>query len=181
LSTDVHVRDATPADMAAVGQIRLAAYRSGGFLATDSPYAEHLRDLGTRADGNVLVAVRPATSLAGSGDSDSDDGGIIGTIMLQPWPLGGPVAVGAGEAEIRALAVVPGAQRAGIGQALLDAVIDRAVATAVQHLVLSTQPDMQAAHRLYERAGFLRLPDRDWSPRPGLTLLAYGLRLPGTR
>jgi hypothetical protein len=29
-----------------------------------------------------------------------------------------------------------------------------------------------------ELAGFRRLPDRDWSPRPGVTLLAYGLPLP---
>ena len=176
MSTDVHIRNATPAEMPAVGEIRLAAYKSGGFLAPDSPYAAHLRDLGTHGDGHVLVAVLP-----GSGDPGSADGRIIGTIMLQSWPHTGPVATAASEAEIRALAVIPGAQRAGIGKALLDAVIDRATGTAVQHLVLSTQTDMRAAHRLYERAGFRRLPDRDWSPAPGVTLLAYGLRLPGTR
>jgi ribosomal protein S18 acetylase RimI-like enzyme len=43
--------------------------------------------------------------------------------------------------------------------------------------VLLTQADMRAAQRLYQRAGFRRLPDRDWSPRPGITLLAYGLPL----
>jgi hypothetical protein len=32
-----------------------------------------------------------------------------------------------------------------------------------------------------ELAGFRRLPDRDWSPRPGVTLLAYGLPLPASR
>ena len=34
-----------------------------------------------------------------------------------------------------------------------------------------------AAQRLYQRAGFRRLPDRDWSPAPGVTLLAYGMDL----
>jgi hypothetical protein len=36
---------------------------------------------------------------------------------------------------------------------------------------------MKTAHRLYEAAGFTRLPDRDWSPEPSVVLLAYGLRL----
>jgi hypothetical protein len=32
---------------------------------------------------------------------------------------------------------------------------------------------MTAAHRLYERLGFHRLPERDWSPVPGVDLLVY--------
>jgi hypothetical protein len=38
---------------------------------------------------------------------------------------------------------------------------------------------MSAAHRLYEQEGFVRLPERDWSPAAGTTLLVYGLRLNG--
>jgi hypothetical protein len=62
---------------------------------------------------------------------------------------------------------------------LLAAVIDRAASGGVQHLVLSTQPDMKAAHHLYEDAGFGRLHDRDWSPEPGVVLLAFGMPLAG--
>jgi hypothetical protein len=29
-------------------------------------------------------------------------------------------------------------------------------------VVLSTEPDMYAAHRLYQRRGYVRQPDRDW-------------------
>jgi hypothetical protein len=32
---------------------------------------------------------------------------------------------------------------------------------------------MAAAHRLYERLGFTRLPERDWAPLPGVNLMAY--------
>jgi hypothetical protein len=32
---------------------------------------------------------------------------------------------------------------------------------------------MTAAHRLYERLGFKRAPERDWTPLPGITLLIY--------
>ena len=35
---------------------------------------------------------------------------------------------------------------------------------------------MTSAHRVYERLGFTRLPDDDWSPEPGVSLLAYGMR-----
>jgi hypothetical protein len=51
------------------------------------------------------------------------------------------------------------------------------VGRGIRHLVLLTLPEMRAAHRLYSQAGFRRLPDRDWSPRPGEVLLAYGLVL----
>ena len=97
--------------------------------------------------------------------------------MLQVWPESGQVVQGPGEAEIRALAVRPDAQGAGVGERLLRAAIERAATLGVTHLVLSTEPSMRAAHRLYERAGFARLPERDWSPVPDANLLVYGLRL----
>jgi hypothetical protein len=42
---------------------------------------------------------------------------------------------------------------------------------------LSSQEDMTAAHRLYERLGFRRTPTFDWSPVPGLFLRTYALPL----
>jgi hypothetical protein len=36
---------------------------------------------------------------------------------------------------------------------------------------------MTAAQRLYQRLGFTRLPDRDWSPVPGIELLVYAVEL----
>jgi ribosomal protein S18 acetylase RimI-like enzyme len=119
-----------------------------------------LRALGADGQGEVLAAV--------------DGGQIVGTVMLQGWP-GGQMARGPGEAEIRALAVAPDARGRGIGAALVTAVIERAAGKGIRHLVLLTLPEMRAAHRLYSQAGFTRLPDRDWSLRPGEVLLAYGL------
>jgi ribosomal protein S18 acetylase RimI-like enzyme len=160
------IRDAHQDELDEVGELRLAAYRTGGFLAPDSTYAPRLRDLGADGSGPVLVAV------------DGETGPLLGTVMLQRWPNAGPVVAGPGEAEIRALAVRPAAQRGGVGRALLAAVIDRAARDGVRHLVLMTQPEMKTAHRLYAEAGFVRLPDRDWSPEPGIMLLAYGKHLP---
>lgn len=166
------IRDVRPAELSEVGEIRVAAYVAGGFLSADSRYMPTLRALGAEGNGDVLVAVRPAPA----GSSKFHDH-IIGTVMLQRWPQAGQIVTGPDEAEIRALAVAPGAQGGGVGRALLRAAIERAAGMHVRHLVLCTQPEMTTAHRLYEQAGFARLLDRDWSPAPGVGLLAYGLRL----
>lgn len=151
-----------------IGELRVTAYRAGGFLSPTSQYAQFLRELGGNNDGQVLVAVAPGPDGAER---------IVGTVTLQLWPWAGQVVSQPGEGEIRALAVAPRAQRAGIGGVLVDAVIARARRNAVTHLLLCTEPEMHTAHRLYERAGFNRLPERDWSPAPGTTLLVYSRRL----
>jgi ribosomal protein S18 acetylase RimI-like enzyme len=69
----------------------------------------------------------------------------------------------------------------GAGEALVRACVDRARAVeGCVRVVLSTQRTMRPAHRLYERLGFVRSPDRDWNPLPELddiTLLTYELTL----
>jgi GNAT superfamily N-acetyltransferase len=162
------IREALPSELPEVGEIRIAAYVADGFLSPGSDYAPALRALGADGAGRVLVA------------ADGDQ--ILGTVTLQSWPEGGDLVSRAGDAEIRALAVRPEARGAGLGKQLLAAVIDLAVAEGAERLLLLTQPDMKVAHHLYEETGFRRLPELDWSPRPGLILLAYGLILrPGPR
>jgi ribosomal protein S18 acetylase RimI-like enzyme len=167
--------------MASVGAIRVAAYEAGGFLSADSGYAPTLRDLGADGNGHVLVAVWPATAdhrgLGSPAVAAAETERVVGTIMLQTWPHTGPVVTGPDEAEIRALAVRPDIQGQGIGKELLKHALHRASGLGVRHLVLCTEPEMRGAHRLYEQAGFVRLPARDWSPAPGVTLLVYGLNL----
>jgi len=160
------IRDAHQDEFGEIGDIRVGAYLADGYLSPDSGYAARLRELGADGSGPVLVAV-------------DEDGGLAGTVMLQVWPETGEVVRSPAEAEIRALAVRPGARGGGIGRALLGAVIDRAAALNVRHLVLLTQREMKTAHHLYEQAGFRRLPDRDWEPEPDVQLLAYGLIMAG--
>jgi ribosomal protein S18 acetylase RimI-like enzyme len=161
----MEIRDAKPDELTEIGAIRVAAYRADGFMSVGSEYEPTLRGLGGDGAGHVLVAV-------------AADGTLVGTIMLQTWPdAAGQLVTGPGEAEIRALAVLPETRRAGVGRALLAALMERAEREEVRHLLLFTQPDMVVAHRMYEQAGFVRLPDRDWSPHPGTGLLAYGLTL----
>lgn len=76
------------------------------------------------------------------------------------------------------LAVAAEARGAGVGEALVRACVDRARALdGVSALVLSTQPAMLGAQRIYARLGFVRTPERDWAPVPALTLLTYRLEL----
>jgi ribosomal protein S18 acetylase RimI-like enzyme len=159
----VEIRDARADELAEIGDIRVEAYRADSFLSPDSRYEPILRTLGAEG-GHVLVAV-------------DANGGLIGTVMLQVWPLTDELAQSPDEAEIRALAVRPAARGTGVGRALVAAVVDRAVREDVRQLLLFTQTDMKTAHRLYENAGFVRLPERDWAPEPGVDLLAYGLAL----
>jgi ribosomal protein S18 acetylase RimI-like enzyme len=163
----VIIRAAQPGELNEVGDVRVAAYRASGFLSETSAYAARLHDLGLDGSGDILVAV-------------AADGTLLGTVMVQYWPNAGGAVQAEGEAEIRALAVLPAARGQGAGNALLQAVIERATTAGVRHLVLATMPAMRTAHRMYERAGFTRLPERDWSPdaEKDVSLLVYGLKLP---
>lgn len=159
------IRPAFTREMDQVGALRVGAYDAQRLLAANPPYARVLRALGGDGHGTVLVA--------------DDDGKLAGTVMLERWHPGSEVARGPQEAEVRALAVAPWAQRRGVGRALMRAVMDAAAAAGAARLLLSTQPEMTAAQRLYASLGFARLPDLDWSPVPGLTLLAFGISLGG--
>ncbi len=159
----VDVRDATPAELAAVGELRVGAYQAQDLLAGAPGYAGTLRALGPGPGAEVLVAV--------------EGGRLLGTVLLQAFGAASQVARSPDEAELRALAVAPAAQGRGVGRALLGAALDRARARGARHLVLCTDPAMLAAQRLYRAAGFVRLADRDWSPLPGVGLLAFRLDL----
>jgi len=163
----VIIRTALPAELPEIGDIRVAAYRADGFLSATSQYAAILHGLGQDGHGDVLVAV-------------AGDGPLLGTVMLEYWRGPGGALHGPGEAEIRALAVRPAARGQGAGNALLTAVIELATANGVEHLVLATLPAMRTAHRMYEKAGFTRLPERDWAPGDAQSreqLMVFGLRL----
>ncbi|XKK39951.1 GNAT family N-acetyltransferase [Nocardiopsis sp. ARC36] len=160
----MNVREALPDEMAAVGELRVAAYRDLGLLEEGDPYTDSLRALGSDGRGEVLVAVEGER--------------VVGTVLLVPWSESSEIARGPEEAEVRAFAVAPDAQGRGVGRALVRAVIASASERGVARVVLSTQPPMLAAQSLYRAHGFVRTPERDWTPVPGVDLLTYALALP---
>ena len=77
------------------------------------------------------------------------------------------------------LAVNPAARGRGVGQALVELCLRRSRELGYAGVRMSSMDRMTSAHRVYERLGFARAPDDDWSPEPGVTLLAYVLRFDG--
>ncbi|MEV7725437.1 GNAT family N-acetyltransferase [Streptomyces sp. NPDC087917] len=174
---DIAIRAARPAEYEELGEITAQAYVGDGLLDSDAAfYAGVLRDVAARAaDGEVLVAVAPSDT---DSHTDADSDALLGGVTFAP--PGSPLAdiAGPGEAEFRMLAVAREARGRGAGEALVRACAARARGLeGVTHLVLSTQRGMTGAQRIYERLGFVRTPERDWAPVPGLTLLTYRMEL----
>lgn len=82
-------------------------------------------------------------------------------------------------AGIRLLGVDPQARGGGIGRALTEETIARARDRGATHLALHTTERMTVAREMYERMGFVRIPDYDFKPIPGseFTVMAYLLEL----
>ena len=161
------VRDVRPEEHDGLGALTVAAYGALLGEGMDAGYAEELADVAGRAGlVDVLVAV-------------DDEGRLLGGITYVPGPGSMAWFTGAGEAGMRMLAVDPSAQGRGAGAALVRACVERAVAAGKATLLLHTTQPMVVAHRLYERAGFHRDPDRDEVLEGGLFLLGYALDLGG--
>ena len=79
----------------------------------------------------------------------------------------------ADEGEFRMLAVSPSARGRGVGQELVALCLRRSRELGYAGVRMSTMDEMTSAHRIYGRLGFTRAPEDDWSPEPGVNLLAY--------
>ncbi|MDV6235243.1 GNAT family N-acetyltransferase [Leptospira ellisii] len=67
------------------------------------------------------------------------------------------------EAEMQLLATLPSHRKRGIGDRLCLDFETEAKRSGFRNAVLSTQPSMKAAHKLYEKYGYRRNSARDWS------------------
>jgi Acetyltransferases len=167
--TSFLIRPIRPDEYETLGELTVAAYHS---IPAEMPhqaiYDLQLRDVAGRARKScVVVAVSPAGELLGGVTyvSGADD----------PYSE----ELRDGEAGIRMLAVDPARQGRGIGRALTEWCVERARAAGRVRLVLHTGEFMPAAVHLYERMGFERLPELDFSPAPGIALIAYSYDLCG--
>jgi GNAT superfamily N-acetyltransferase len=163
----MEIREAAPAEYGVVGELTASVYVDDGHVRPGSPYVAKLRDAERRGrEATLLVAV-------------DEDGTVIGSVA---FALGGTAYANiakAGEAEFRTLVVAGKARRRGVGEALVQACAALARKAGAAVLRLSTGPTMTDAQRLYERLGFARTPDLDWSPDPaqGDPLRTYELDL----
>jgi ribosomal protein S18 acetylase RimI-like enzyme len=159
----VSVETARPEDFPRIAELTVGVYVDGGLASPG--YAPELADVAGRAQRAELLVVRDA------------DGRILGSVALVLAGDFGNVTSSDDEAAFRMLVVDPVAQGTGIGELLVTTCLDRARTVGKRRMVISTDPRMTAAHRLYERLGFERLPERDWTPEPGIDLLVYARNL----
>jgi ribosomal protein S18 acetylase RimI-like enzyme len=161
------IRLVRPDEYRALGDLTVAAYHG---VAADMPHQDQydlsLRDVARRAESScVAVAVAPdgrllggVTYVRGPEDSYSED-------------------LREDEAGIRMLAIDPEFQGRGVGRALTVWCLHRARRDGRARIALHTSHFMPMAVRLYERLGFSRRPDRDFSPVAGVDLVAYAFDL----
>ena len=160
----VTVRPAHVDELPAVGELTVAAYAADGLLVEGDPYADHLRDAVTRSREAELYVAEVGGELAG-------------TVTFCPQGSPWSEVARPDEGEFRMLAVAPGFRRSGIGEALVGVCLERSRELGYTAVLLCSLGAQAGAHRIYERLGFRRLPERDWSPYPGVDLLAFRLAL----
>jgi ribosomal protein S18 acetylase RimI-like enzyme len=168
---DLVVREAREAELDRIGELTAEVYGGEGLAGPE--YLEVLRNARARRDS-------PATTLYVAHDDGAEEAqDILGTVVYagpgSPWQD----LARDDEAEFRMLATAVPARGRGVGETLVRACIARAKREGAPRLVLSTGQEMLAAHRLYERLGFVRAAERDWRPHPAMEFLlrAYLLEL----
>ena len=156
------IRRARPDEYDAVGELTVDAYSHDGFVRGE--YAMTLRAAADRATAAELWVA-------------ADAEGLLGTVTYCPAGSAYREIGLDHEGEFRMLGVAGRARGLGIGTALTEHCIERTRSLGLPRIVLSSAVYMKAAHRIYERLGFQRLPERDWSPVPGIDLYAFELDL----
>ncbi|MGW6277372.1 GNAT family N-acetyltransferase [Kribbella sp. NPDC055071] len=160
MTTDLRL--ARPDEYDAVGELTVDAYSHDGFVRGE--YAKTLRAAADRAAKAELWVA-------------ADSSGLLGTVTYCP-PGSVYREIGLDdEGEFRMLGVAGRARGLGIGTALSVQCIDRTRELGLGRVVLCSAVYMKTAHRMYERLGFTRLPERDWSPIAGVDLWAFALDL----
>ncbi|MFZ6712583.1 GNAT family N-acetyltransferase [Undibacterium sp. TC9W] len=82
--------------------------------------------------------------------------------------MGGIRGIGAGVAEIKRLYVLPAFRGLRLGDMLLQRLLDDVRKLGYQQVRLDSAPFMQAAHRLYEAAGFTDCPPYEAAEVPAV-------------
>ncbi len=163
-----NVRDAGVEDLDQVSLLIRDAYQE--YQANFSPevwerYSREIMDVRSRLDTSELIVAENSGRLVGAvtfypNTSPSDQGG---------WP--------AGWTGIRLLAVHPDARGMGIGRALMDECLRRSRLLSATALGLHTTELMGIARGMYERMGFVRVPEYDFQAGPEVVVLGYRLDL----
>jgi GNAT superfamily N-acetyltransferase len=166
------IRDLQPAEFDALGRLMVDVYsKLDGFPspAEQPHYYELLANIGhftEKPDARVLVAVSAEGDLVG---------GVVYFGDMAHYGSGGIATSIRDASGIRLLAVDPRFRNAGAGRALTNACIRLARERGHSQVILHTTRAMATAWGLYERLGFTRAEELDFS-QEGFPV--FGFRLP---
>lgn len=134
------------------------------------PYAQ---DFGTTGDLGVLATT--------SNDSDDQEPTVVGGAWIRLLGEEGTSKVTSNdendEVPELALAVFPEYRGRGFGSKILQALLEMAKQQGVASICLSCRVDNVAAMRLYERHGFVRIPNSEVTNRVGGTNVSMKIKL----
>jgi ribosomal protein S18 acetylase RimI-like enzyme len=164
----LHLRDARLDELDEVARLLREAYLEYQKFLTREVWEGYLQDI-MNVRGRLGVAELIVAELGGE---------LAGAVTLylktygpqrEMWPEGW--------AGVRLLAVRPSCRGRGIGRALMDECIRRCRGRGIRTVGLHTTVMMEVARGIYERMGFVRIPEYDFYPRPGVVVMAYKLDL----
>ena len=173
MTTDLTIRDARTDEFSAIGRLLVEVYSGlAGFPtpAEQPQYYEMLENIGRLAErpqARLLVAVAPQGELAGA---------IVYFGDMAHYGSGGSATCVKNASGIRLLGVSTRHRNLGAGRALTQACIELALKAGHAEVILHTTEAMQIAWRLYERLGFARSEDLDFSQQ-GLRVFGFRFRL----
>jgi GNAT superfamily N-acetyltransferase len=158
------IRRVRPEELEEVGRLTAEVYVGEGFIPEGDDYVRELVDTPRRArEAEIWVAVE--------GDQ------LLGSVTFCPVGSAYREVGRESEGEFRMLAVSPAARGKGVGRALVELCVRRSRELGYAGIRMSSMDAMTSAHRIYERLGFVRAREDDWSPAPGVALLAYAVTL----
>jgi ribosomal protein S18 acetylase RimI-like enzyme len=172
MTPQLTIRDLRPHESDALGRLLVEVYSTlEGFPTPEEQprYYELLANIGRfteKKGARVLVAVSTTGELMG---------GVVYFSDMAEYGSGGTATSLKNASGIRLLGVHPTFRHLGAGKALTNACIELAQAKGHAEVVLHTTQVMRIAWGLYERLGFTRSEDLDFSQQ-GLSV--FGFRLP---
>jgi len=173
MTSRLTVRDLRPSEADALGRLLVDVYSNlDGFPTPDEQprYYELLANIGRfteKREARVLVAVSAEDELVG---------GVVYFGDMAEYGSGGIATSVRNASGIRLLGVSPAFRGMGAGKALTSACIELAREKGHTEVILHTTQAMQIAWSLYERLGFVRSEDLDFSQQ-GLSVFGFRLRL----
>ena len=168
-----NVRDARSEELDQVASLMRDAYQEYRASFPAQVWEGYLRDI-----MDVRSRIGISELIVAEQMSPEGGGRLVGAVTFYPdaslseresWP--------SGWAGLRLLAVHPEARGLGIGRILMDECLRRSRQLGVPTLGLHTTEMMSVARGMYERMGFVRVPEFDFHPTPQIVVVAYRLDL----